>query len=290
MKTTKIFQTKIETKENTQIFTSTIETIEVDEFMLMEKIVSPIHSNILIIEDDIVSSLIIKELFLKKSIPYSIVSNEIDALKEIKHKHYNLIFLGINDPDTYVDLLAYLFNTETKYKTKLIVLTCNLTKNYINIDLQLKFNQILLKPEYISELNKILFIYRKNNPKIETQTHELSPDSKHTFDLDQLKSISNNNKDFISKMLGKFVLSAIECSETLSKANSEGDYEIIMKAAHKAIPSYAILRLNDLVKYLLYLEANAHSATEKNEIQKNVLLFIHENKRLIAEIKNYLKH
>lgn len=112
---------------------------------------------------------------------------------------------------------------------------------------------------------------------------------KYSFSLDQLNKIGNNNEEFNHKMIEQFILSAVESSKNMLSALEESNWVKLKSAAHKGIPSYAIMDLSELVKFMKKIELNAESDSERENVKELVKLFDQENQAVINEMGTYLK-
>ncbi len=123
----------------------------------------------------------------------------------------------------------------------------------------------------------------------EEKTAPILNEDSNLFSLEQLNRIGNNDKNFIIKMLEKFLVSVSECTDTIAPALSQNDWSKIKIAAHKSMPSYSIMGLTELAKDLAYIEKYAGNKEYHREVFELINLIEKKNKKLIQDIKNYLK-
>ena len=247
------------------------------------------NNRILVIESDEISALIIKELFNRKSIPISFVSNLNDGIIEIEKQPFNTIFLSLNDPINIENELFKITSViSNSVSTNLIGLTTNFTQKTINKTQKEVFNQLVLKPYNIKEIEK-LFMKFQNSLSTKLPIKQLKKKRDYVFSLEQLKQVSNNNQEFIVKMLHKFLITALECGDVMTSPYSADYFEKAKKISHKSIPSYSIMGLDQLVNYLEYIEANCISEEKTNFLDEKIQLFVAGNKLLISDIQDYLK-
>ena len=121
------------------------------------------NNRILVIESDEISALIIKELFNRKSIPISFVSNLNDGIIEIEKQPFNTIFLSLNDPINIENELFKITSViSNSISTNLIGLTTNFTQKTINKTQKEVFNQLVLKPYNIKEIEKLFMKFQNS--------------------------------------------------------------------------------------------------------------------------------
>ena len=109
------------------------------------------------------------------------------------------------------------------------------------------------------------------------------------FSLDQLNKIGNNDKTFTKKMLDKFIAQVSECSENLRSAILESDWLKLKTIAHKNIPSYAIMGLDELVNLLQYTEIQSRKNKEYNHMLEIVEIICEKNNEVVSAIKKHLR-
>lgn len=120
---------------------------------------------------------------------------------------------------------------------------------------------------------------------MDTTSNNYSKVRSTSYNVEQLNKIGNNDKQFLLEMLQSFIELANECSESLLSATQKEDWLKVKTIAHKNIPSYSILGLNDLVEILKEIERDI----DKNDIRENaknlVELFNQENKKVIKAMR-----
>ncbi len=109
-----------------------------------------------------------------------------------------------------------------------------------------------------------------------------------TYNLEQLNKIGNYDKKFLLEMLTSFMKIAKECSEIMFSAMEKEDWLKIKTIAHKNIPSYSILDLNDLVGILKEIERDIDKEDGRENAKNLIKLFYQENKKVIASINKDL--
>lgn len=118
------------------------------------------------------------------------------------------------------------------------------------------------------------------------QNRKTQPQS--PFSLEQLNEIGNNDEAFTLEMLGKFINTVNECSENMRMALSDKNWPKLQMIAHKNIPSYSFLGLNELIDILKHIEYNGQKPEYRTEIVNLVSLVLEKNKNVVAAIQEYL--
>jgi hypothetical protein len=109
---------------------------------------------------------------------------------------------------------------------------------------------------------------------------------KYSFNLDQLNKVGNNDEEFTIQMLKQFRFSATECSGNLVSAIKQKDGVKLKSAAHKAVPSYSVMGLDELVDLLKTIER--WPEVNFDNLTTLIRLFNKKNQKVITEINNYI--
>ena len=110
-----------------------------------------------------------------------------------------------------------------------------------------------------------------------------------SYNTEQLNKIGNNDKKFLIEMLSSFITLASDCSEIMDSAMKKEDWLKIKTIAHKNIPSYSILGLNDMVDILKEIERDIDKEERRENTKNLVELFCQENKKVIASVHKDLE-
>ena len=89
-------------------------------------------------------------------------------------------------------------------------------------------------------------------------------------------------------MLTSFLNNANDCSEIMYSSLEKKEWLKIKTVAHKNIPSYSILELNDLVIILKEIERDIDKDEERENAKNLIELFYKENKKVIASLRKDL--
>lgn len=243
------------------------------------------EKDLLVAENDELSIIVIKTILDKHNFTFDIVSSEEDAISAFEKCQYHIVLIGLNDSHfLWESLISKIWdeNRDTP-KTFLLALTTPPNDHAVSEYLKNNFDKIILKPYKETELIKIIRKYKRLTPKRKLPLNHTS------FNLDQLKRISNNNEDFVKSMLDKFIESAIECAETMTAALAEKNIDKFKKAAHKGLSSYSILELKELMAHLMYFDKHEFSESDISDLKHRLKDFNETNNSVIKDIKKYLE-
>jgi CheY-like chemotaxis protein len=251
---------------------------------------------VLVVDDDEMSMLLISNILEKHSIPFITAGGGEEAYAKLKAGGIFLVFTDINMPGfSGTRLLEKIRSGSTGHKTlPVVAITSNQNEKDVEAYLAQGFDKVLQKPYAEEELLSIVS-EKKENIESATLTEKQMRNSvqakknKLSFSTDQLEKISNSGQEFVRKMLNKFMISAKENSETMVTALGAGDHDMLMNAAHKSIPSYHMLGLQDLVKHLQRIEASSRDKKELGELPGLVKTVHDRTTEVIDDIRDYLE-
>lgn len=108
-------------------------------------------------------------------------------------------------------------------------------------------------------------------------------------DLTYLKSMSNDDSNFISEMVDIFKKQIKEYSIDMPELLAKSDYENLSKMAHKAKSSVAIMGMVKEAELLKSLELNAKDEIEIDSYAEIIDTFIKNSAKAITELEEQLK-
>ncbi len=240
--------------------------------------------SVLIYDNDEMSRLLIGYILESNFIPYRVAGNIAEAKEKLEHENFGLLIVAVNDAESMDPYLAGL--TKRKLPPVIALIWGNEKTRYT----ERGFNGVLSMPYSEEDLIELIFTYMKNDTNDHQKEGKLSSNGKtDSFSLEQLKRIGNNDKEFILRMLEKFVQSAHECGESLTAALPQNDWNKLRTAAHKSIPSYSLMGLNNLVSELELIEARAGQQHYAAEMQQLVRSVEEQNRKIILEARNCIE-
>ncbi len=104
---------------------------------------------------------------------------------------------------------------------------------------------------------------------------------KYSYDLTELIKLSNGNNVFLANMIEIFIRSSSEITAKMKTALLNNDWEELAALAHKGIPSFHFMGLNNLSEKLRFVETNATNKEEQKRID-DLVGFIDKNLTLIS--------
>src|SRR6187399_3253664 len=89
-----------------------------------------------------------------------------------------------------------------------------------------------------------------------------------SYNLDELKAMSNGDKKFINDMIVVFIKSTDEGIKRIETAVKEKNYKVIGGEIHKIAPPCRHMGTVELYDVLKKVESNVHNAGPANELEE----------------------
>ncbi len=96
--------------------------------------------------------------------------------------------------------------------------------------------------------------------------HEIS----RSFNLDELKGMSNGDENFISEMIKVFIKTSGESMKRIESAFKEKNFQIIGSEVHKMAPPCRHMGAMELLDVLKKIQSNLHSSGPVSDLENLV--------------------
>ena len=106
-------------------------------------------------------------------------------------------------------------------------------------------------------------------------------------DLAYLESMTGNDNRLIKEMIGIFIDQVSEIGFEMEKVNRKHNHEVMLKLAHKAKSSVAIMGMKKLSEKLKELEQLISEGNHKTDYSSYIKYFNEECTRAIEELNEY---
>jgi PAS domain S-box-containing protein len=241
---------------------------------------------VLLVEDNDINRLYAKSILDTWRCKTDIAENGLIAIEKLKSNSYDVILMDVQMPvmDGYEATKAIRMMPAPGNATPVVALTANATKIDIDKCLAAGMNDYLSKPFTPDDLYHKLFRL-KLRPQIGEPTE---PIQKKRFDLNYLKNVSGDNKEFIREMVQTFVQSVPETLNTMEKAKAISDWNKVARVAHQLKPSLTLLGIHQLKESALLIEGMPTTNITAANISR-VQRFIDECRNVIGELTEELR-
>ena len=247
--------------------------------------------NILLVEDNDINRLYAKSILKNWNCHVDIAENGLVAVEKVKNNSYDLVLMDVQMPvmDGYEATRTIRLMNSPKKNTPIVALTANATKSDVDKCLESGMNDYLSKPFTPDDLhNKIIDELKIQPGRKKTTDNIKSSDNQSTFDLSYLRSISDNNEEFIMDMMQTFVQAIPGIIDDMHVAMKSKDWEKVSRLAHQIKPSFTLLGVRDLRTSILFIEENGRNRTKLNELSDVTEKFIKSCRALVQEFNKAL--
>lgn len=199
---------------------------------------------VLLVEDNEINRLYASSILKNWGSMVESAANGYVAVEKVREDNFDIILMDIQMPvmDGFEATQIIRTFAKPKCNVPIIALTANATRRDIEKCLAEGMDDCIAKPftpEYLYyTLNKH---YRKGKTTTKPNLHQ----SAKSFDLSYLRSISNNNKDFIKEMISTFIQTLpITITEIKTSLDNE-HWEGVGKGVHKIKSSITLIGLGE---------------------------------------------
>ena len=225
------------------------------------------HLRILVAEDVALNQLLISTILEEFGAQKDIVSNGQEALDLLKTNTYDLILMDLQMP-----IMNGYETTEYIRKTMqstipIIALTADVSSEDLKKCTKSGMNDHVSKP--INELDLYNTISRVMSPLLNKNPIEKSStliNSCTYIDLAILSDRTNSKPNLLLEMLSLYILHTPPIVEALNEGLLNKDWELIHAAAHKLIPTFAIMGINQ--KYAEIAKRVVNYTTSKKQLNR----------------------
>jgi PAS domain S-box-containing protein len=247
--------------------------------------------HILLVEDNDINRLYAKSILKNWNCEVDIAENGLVAIEKVKNNNYDLVLMDVQMPvmDGYETTRAIRLMDLPKRDTPIVALTANATKSDVEKCLASGMNDYLAKPFTPDDLHRKIVDDLKIKPKErEEKTIVITGIKRHGYDLSYLRSISNDNEDFIKEMMQTFIQTIPGILQEMKTCLVEKNWERLSKLAHQIKPSFTLMGIHDLHTTILFIEENGKNKTNVAELPKTTQEFIYSCNALIADFSKEL--
>lgn len=242
--------------------------------------------DVLLVEDNDINRLYAKSILTNWNCNVDIAENGLVAVEKVKNNFYDVVLMDVQMPvmDGYEATKAIRLMDVPKKETPIVALTANATKTDIERCLASGMNDYLPKPFTPDDLQRKIFNELKIKPNKVYKEKKTPPKKQNSFDFSYLRSISNNNEDFIREMVQTFVQTMPGIMEEMNSCVRENDWAKLSRLAHQIKPSFTLMGIHDLRATILFMEENGRDNTNLNELPKVTENFITSCRELVKDL------
>lgn len=240
--------------------------------------------HVLLVEDNDINRLYAKSILETWKCKTDIAENGLIAIEKLKNNQYDVILMDVQMPvmDGYEATKAIRMMAHPINITPVVALTANATKNDIEKCLAAGMNDYVAKPFTPDDLYQKLF----KKLKLVPGSPDTRDDKPKLFDLNYLRTISSDNKEFIREMVQTFTQSVPTLLNDMEEAMNRSDWATCSRLAHQIKPSLTLMGIHQLKDAAIQIEGIVENPTAPSAAMVNK--FIQTCKDVINELTQEL--
>jgi PAS domain S-box-containing protein len=246
------------------------------------------HLQVLLVEDNDINRLYAKSILNKWRCEVDIAENGLVAIEKVKNNNYDIVLMDVQMPvmDGYEATRAIRILDGDRKEIPILALTANATKSDVQKCLASGMNDYLPKPFTPDDLYRKIVVELKIKPR--PLKSPPSESKKLNFDLSYLRSVSNDNEDFIREMLQTFIQTMPGIIDEMRSCVIDKNWEKLSRLAHQIKPSFTLMGIHSLRADILFIEENGKGKSNLNELPRVTTNFIQACQELISDFSKVL--
>ena len=224
--------------------------------------------NVLLVEDNEINRLYAINILKTWDCFVETAENGYVAIEKLKSTSFDIVLMDIQMPemDGYEATKAIRSGESPKSEIPIIALTANANRKDIEKCLAAGMNECIPKPFTPDDLMRVLIKYSNHKISSKEKIPAASPNFKTTnlaVDLIYLKTISNDNPEFIKEMVHTFLETVPESIKEIRYLATSSAWDSLARAIHKLRPSLTLMGLTLAKELSIQIEKN--SASKKSQ-------------------------
>jgi PAS domain S-box-containing protein len=244
--------------------------------------------HVLLVEDNDINRLYAGSILKNWNCKVDIAENGLVAIEKVKNNLYDVVLMDVQMPvmDGYEATRAIRLLDSPKNAVPIVALTANATKPDIDKCLAAGMNAYLSKPFTPDDLRRKIIDDLKIKPSLfQGRNSSLNPVGSPTVDLSYLRSVSDNNEEFIKEMIQTFVQTIPGILTEMELCLKEKNWDRLSRLAHQIKPSFTLMGIHNTRESILFIEANAKAHDNIDEVTRRTIGFIKSCREIVADLQ-----
>jgi PAS domain S-box-containing protein len=244
--------------------------------------------NVLLVEDNDINRLYAGSILKNWNCKVDIAENGLVAIEKVKNNLYDVVLMDVQMPvmDGYEATRAIRLLDAPKSEVPIVALTANATKPDVEKCLSAGMNAYLSKPFTPDDLRRKIIDDLKIKPSLSRIQNNAKNLGSAKVDLTYLRSVSDNNEEFIKEMIQTFVQTIPEVLNEMETCLKENNWDRLSRLAHQIKPSFTLLGIHDSRENILFIEMNAKNHLSIDELNRRTIGFVKSCREIIADLKS----
>jgi signal transduction histidine kinase/DNA-binding response OmpR family regulator len=212
---------------------------------------------ILIVDDDNVQLMLMKELLLHYPVKITTEINSALVLHKVETEGYDILLTDVQMPgiDGF-DLVAQIRQHTNPAVASMPIIALSGKRDLAVQDyISRGFTTHHTKPVQLEQLLELITeIFSDNIPETQPERDDKIANSKDLYNLNSLSQFTYNDPESLKEILDTFIESAIDNCRALQEAAQANNIETVAQIAHKMIPMLRQMEVHSIVQKLVPLE------------------------------------
>ncbi len=244
-------------------------------------------TRVLLVEDNDINRLYAKSILQQWHCAVDVAENGLVAIEKVKYNSYDVVLMDVQMPvmDGYEATRAIRLLDARTRQVPIVALTANATKADIERCLASGMNDYLPKPFTPDDLYRKIFKDLAFKAQKNGVAKKVATTTKASFDLGYLRSVSDNNQEFLQEMVQTFVQTIPPVLKEMGDSLEEKNWSRLARLAHQIKPSFSLMGIDALRKTVSYIEENAGQKTNLQALSRTTEEFIENCSAVIADLE-----
>ncbi len=229
----------------------------------LNKLVSPVNSHILVVEDNEINQTLMKHMFGNWQLPYSIATSGKNAIEQLQNKKFDLVLMDIQMPDMDGYTVTELIRQQLKLDIPIVAMTAHALAGEKEKCIRHGMNDYISKPIIENALLALVQKYTNTPTEIKESDNTRIANSYRCINLNYMREVSNGNTVYEKTVTAQFIETIPADILALDVAIDKKDYTNIATIAHNMKTTVSVMGLTDILQPLLDgLEYNNNNVNE----------------------------
>ena len=239
---------------------------------------------ILLVEDNEMNRLVATTILQQYGAHISEVENGQEAVAALQQSVYDIVLMDMQMPVMDGLEATRIIRKNISREIPVIALTANAIKGESDRCIAAGMNDYISKPfeeeDLINCISKWLGRTNITPGKEEEKTNE----PVLLFSLDKLKKISNNNNEFIERMIGLFIDQVPQSVSEIRKAFEDKDFARVKSVTHRIKPTIDNMGIQSLYQVVRDIEFLTVNETESKKLPALIGFFESRIKEVVIQL------
>ena len=233
--------------------------------------------NILVAEDFEFNQLVIKQLLKDIGSRFVIVSNGREALDQLSVQQFDIIFMDIEMPVMDgIEATREIKSSESELIKQIPVIGFTGHKDLTLLDKLKKegfvdfVNKPFKKEEIEAKIKQYVLSSKEHSAEIVMDTTQNISKNGKAYDLTNLFAFSDNDEEFVRKMLDYFVGNSPKVISRMKESHSNKNWSDLKMEAHKFNSELGLLGISEMIILAEQIEDGAAQLIDSDQLLKYI--------------------